>query len=113
MDLNVAVIAGRLTATPELRRRGGAHQAIVLRLATRRPARKGQPPSGVDLVDVTVDEALAIRMADYLVKDRRIIVGGRLEHRAPKGGTPTLHVVATILQVLEPGEPPPTIPRAP
>lgn len=112
MDLNVAVIVGRLTAAPELRPHGDEHEAAVLRLATRRPAREGQPPSGVDLVDVAVHATLADRMADYLVKDRRIIVGGRLEHRAPRGGTPALHVFATLLQILEPGDPPPTTRRA-
>ena len=102
MDLNVAVIVGQLTDTPELRRRDGKPEAL-LRLASRRPAREDQQPPGVDLVDVAVDGALAAHMADYLVKDRRIVVGGRLEHRAPRGGTPTLHLVATVLQVLEPG----------
>jgi Single-strand binding protein family len=88
MDLNVAVIVGRLTATPELRYRSGETEAVVLRLAARRPVREGRQPPGVDLVDVAVDGALTARMADRLVKGRRIIAAGRLEYRAPKGGTP-------------------------
>ncbi len=115
MDLNFAVLVGRLAGTPKLRRRSGTPQTVVLQLAVRRPVREGeQQPALIDLVNVAVEGKHAARLAEHLVEDRRIIVGGRLEHRQTKdAGTPTLHLVATTVQLLEPGGPPPTDEPAP
>jgi single-strand DNA-binding protein len=73
--LNQAVLMGRLTREPEMRR-AGDHSVVSFTLAVDRRPPKGGGEKGVDFIDVSAWRGLAEFVCKYCHKGQRVVVHG-------------------------------------
>lgn len=87
MDLNKAIIVGRLTRDPESRTTPGGVNVATLSLATNfiYKNQEGQRVEQVEYHNVVVWRKLAEIAAQYLKKGRRVLIEGRLQTRTWEG----------------------------
>ncbi|MCL5436170.1 MAG: single-stranded DNA-binding protein [Patescibacteria group bacterium] len=87
MDLNKAIIVGRLTRDPESRTTPGGINVATLSIATNfiYKNQEGQKVEQVEYHNVVVWRKLAEIAAQYLKKGRRVLVEGRLQTRQWEG----------------------------
>jgi len=83
MDLNKAMIIGRLTRDPELRNTSGGQSVTSFSLATNRywTGTDGQKQEKVEFHNIVLWSRLAEIAVQYLKKGRRIFIEGRLQTR--------------------------------
>ena len=79
--LNHAIIMGRLTRDPELRRTGSGTAVTSFTLAVDRDHKDQNGEKGVDFIDVTAWRSTAEFVAKYFSKGRLAVVSGRLQIR--------------------------------
>lgn len=83
MDLNKAMIIGRLTRDPEVRTTPGGANVVSVGIATNFTwtDQSGQKKEQVEFHNVVAWRGLADTMAKYLKKGSRIYIEGRLQTR--------------------------------
>ncbi|MFH1387374.1 MAG: single-stranded DNA-binding protein [bacterium] len=81
-SLNRIILVGRLTADPESRSTADGAPIAKFRLAVNRPVGGQGAENGVDLIDVVAWSKLAEICAQYLKKDRLVLVEGRTQVRS-------------------------------
>jgi len=84
MDLNKAIIVGRLTRDPESRTTPGGINVATISIATNfiYKNQEGQKVEQVEYHNVVVWRKLAEIAAQYLKKGRRVLIEGRLQTRS-------------------------------
>ena len=107
-DLNVVILAGRLTRDPELRYTPGGTAVTSLGLATGRKFKQGEEwKEETCFVDVTVFGRQAETSSEYLAKGSPVLIEGRLNFRRWEKDGQThskLDVVANRVQFLGSGK---------
>ena len=79
--MNRVTAIGRLAADPELRSASSGKKVCSMRLAiTRRP--RGDEDQGAVFIDVVAFDGLAVACSSALGKGSKVLIDGRLEHRA-------------------------------
>ncbi|MFH1537088.1 MAG: single-stranded DNA-binding protein [Patescibacteria group bacterium] len=83
MDLNKAMIIGRMTQDPELRTIPSGHSVVSFGLATNRKWKgsDGQMQEKADFHNIVAWRGLAETIAKYTSKGSRLYIEGRLETR--------------------------------
>lgn len=106
-DLNIVVLAGRLTRDPELRYTPGGTAVTSFGLATSRRYKQGEEmKEDTCFVDITVFGRQAETSSEYLTKGSPVLVEGRLNFRRWEKDGQThskLDVVANRVQFLGQG----------
>lgn len=105
MSVNRIVLAGRLTADPQLRV-AGESQAVIctMRVAIQR-RRTANQDRGAVFIDVTTFDRQAQNCAKFLRKGARVAIDGRLEYsqwKTPEGQIRSKHeVIAQEVEFLD------------
>ncbi len=100
--LNRAILAGRLTADPDVRYTTNEIPVTKFSLAINRPSKNGG--QDVDFINIVAWRGLAKICGEYLKKGRRVAVEGRLQIRKyEKDGQKRTYaeIVASNMQMLD------------
>lgn len=105
--MNMAVISGNLTRSPELRE-AGSTSVVDLGVAVNERVKKGDDwEDRASFIDVTVFGKQAEACANYLSKGSRVVVQGRLQQdrwETDDGKRSKVKIVANIVQFPPKGE---------
>lgn len=116
MNINKALIAGRLTKDPELRSTPSGQSVATFSVATSRSwkDKNGQKQEKATFHNIVAWGRLAEIIGQYLVKGQECYIEGRIETRSyqAKDGT-TRYVTEIIVEILQMGNKPKNAATAP
>ncbi len=104
--VNRAILIGRLTKYPELRKTGNGIPVSNFTLAVKRPFKNQQGDTDTDFIEITTWRKNAETVCEYLHKGAMVAVEGRIETGSfdDKEGQKrkSVKVIADSVQFLEP-----------
>lgn len=108
MELNKAILIGRLTKDPECKETSGGTRYCMFTIAVNRTKTKNNPDPGADFISCKAWEQRAQFLSDYAHKGDTVMVEGRIETGSydKKDGTKvyTTDVIAYNVGLLPKGE---------